>query len=1420
MVTSGTSEESVVGGGGGDQHFVISKRFRERGQPGAHRSRALTPVRCAYHSLSSGGKRAETVVKRLMRGIVLTVIASLGWGCDLPEAAAPGGVTAPDTPNVPSLPPDEAPPSPGVELALFAVEPDTSDVSGGVDVMLTGAGFESGLEVYFDASPALDVFVVTSTIAIATAPPHPPGLVDVLVSHPRVEQGEPRVLPAAFRYEAELQVFELTPDRGDVRGGELLTVHGVGFTADTRFFIGGRPAIGQSVVDAQTLTGIAPPGEAGLADLHVVGFNGVYAARRAYAYRASPAVASVLPITGPPEGGIEVLLEGSGLTEDAVVRFGDALGQLVEASASGRWLRVTAPAGPPGAVADVQVSTGWGSTVAEGAWRWRDPGEDPYLLDCTAMFPRQGPEAGGQEVALACNGLVYGVAVSFGDAEAEVLDVDVHAGHLVVAAPAGEGEVTVVVSNAYAAVDVPIAYRYLGPPALAVAAVTPGTGHPSGGTRVTLSGSGFGPGTLAWIGALPATNVEVVDDRTLRATTPPGAPGLADARVAFAGLEAVLEGAFDYFDDRLALALVTPPTAAQSGGTWLRVYGTGFGADAEVFIGGEPSPLIARISSSELHVRSPRLSVGVHDAEVASAGRRVALPRALTVYDPRSGFGGTWGPPIDDALNVTVRGTNNYGPIAGAFVIATRPDGARLTGYTNDQGQVTLSALGFTGPVDLTASREGFTSYSIVGFDATNATVFLRQDPAPPPDGGGGGPTGPPPVSILRGKVLGMDKYVVAPPGSCEAYAIAETLHCAPCEPAAGCDDASFACVDLGTQGGRCAAACETDLGCPPGYACGGTEAGARCLPTPGERIAYCNIASTSLFGYEFPIQATAWVLPGGTFEIESRNRFGNLGIYCFGGYRSAAGVFTPTALGVRRHIFIPPNAVVEGLDVDLSHPLRRTLRLRLQDPPTWPGGVAPPNIVISLNLGADGVIPFSRAYLPAGEDTWLAPRQLANLTRDLYDATFFFYTTLQPVTPTVYPRSYNIVQRVTRVVEDRLPVRSPSGEWTLEGSHLERDLYGAWAAPGGAVYAVGEGGLILLRHASGWTEQSSGTDRSLRAIAGRSATDIWAVGDGGTVRRWSGVAWQPVAAPDDDLRAVVTAPGEDVWAAGTVRLWRHDGAGWRIDGPSAVQDLYGLALSEQGTLVAVGSHGRVFARDASEVWAAVPAPALGATLRAVWIAPDDAEVVAVGDAGVVLVGSPTEGLTQVDLGVDVDLTALAMTPDGALLIVGDAGVAFARGPDGSWRREEIRDYRSRAFAIVAPTDGGPVRVVGGAAFILGPFLHFPIVTAPLHEVSSSDTTLGWTWTGGPGNQLTQLRIYPASGASIWELMVEGAVRSVALPDLVTEAGFDALGSGRKRLEVTRILNRNFDIDGYTTRDLGIFMRDSWSINTGEFYVP
>jgi hypothetical protein len=76
-----------------------------------------------------------------------------------------------------------------------------------------------------------------------------------------------------------------------------------------------------------------------------------------------------------------------------------------------------------------------------------------------------------------------------------------------------------------------LVYGLLPPPALSVTSVSPASGRTSGGTKVTIAGTGFQSGATVTFGGNAATNVTVVSSTSITATTPPHAAGTVNVTV-------------------------------------------------------------------------------------------------------------------------------------------------------------------------------------------------------------------------------------------------------------------------------------------------------------------------------------------------------------------------------------------------------------------------------------------------------------------------------------------------------------------------------------------------------------------------------------------------------------------------------------------------------------------------------------------------------------------------------------------------------------------------------------------------------------------------------------------------------------------------------------------------------------------------
>ena len=148
----------------------------------------------------------------------------------------------------------------------------------------------------------------------------------------------------------------------------------------------------------------------------------------------------------------------------------------------------------------------------------------------TRIDPTQGP-AGGTEVYIKGSGFAEGDKVFFGANEATEVVVT-SATTLRAKSPAlgTEGKVAVRVEDAAGtSPEVPAdEYSYTSKPA--VVGVTPSVGGESGGTAVTITGSEFLAGATVDFGGIPASNVTVESNETIKVTSPAGT-GTVDVTV-------------------------------------------------------------------------------------------------------------------------------------------------------------------------------------------------------------------------------------------------------------------------------------------------------------------------------------------------------------------------------------------------------------------------------------------------------------------------------------------------------------------------------------------------------------------------------------------------------------------------------------------------------------------------------------------------------------------------------------------------------------------------------------------------------------------------------------------------------------------------------------------------------------------------
>ncbi len=215
----------------------------------------------------------------------------------------------------------------------------------------------------------------------------------------------------------------------------------------------------------------------------------------------------------------------------------------------------------------------------------------PDAPTAASITPTEGPTAGGTAVTLTGTNFVPGAAVFVGGVAATNVTVVDATTITFQTPPHAAGVVDIIVTTAGGPGTLPFAFTYIALPT--ATALSPNLGPTSGGTLVTVTGSGFIAGATSVNlapGTIPPGLVDVTSTTSLTFTTTGNLPGPRDVTVTTSGGTST---------PALTYTFVAPPTVAElvpafgptTGGTGVGVIGSGFVAgETSVTIGATVIP--------------------------------------------------------------------------------------------------------------------------------------------------------------------------------------------------------------------------------------------------------------------------------------------------------------------------------------------------------------------------------------------------------------------------------------------------------------------------------------------------------------------------------------------------------------------------------------------------------------------------------------------------------------------------------------------------------------------------------------------------------------------------------------------------------------------------------------------------------------
>ncbi|MCI0340351.1 MAG: IPT/TIG domain-containing protein [Planctomycetales bacterium] len=326
-------------------------------------------------------------------------------------------------------------------------------------------------------------------------------------------------------------VAGVLPASGSSAGGAWVTVSGSGFRPGAQVRLGGVLASGVSVVSSAQITAVTPAvnptwwgGPVLVSVTNPDLQSGLLPG--GFRYVAKPALWSVSPAWGFPQGGSTVTLSGAAFATGAVVSFGGVPG-VAATFLSSTAIVATTPPSPGGAVAVAVVNPDGQAASLPTGFAYGTP---PSIA---TTVPPSG--CGGTLVTVYGNGFAPGTTVAVGTLAAGSVNVVTAAQVEAIAYSGTLGAQSVTVTDALGIPAVqPHGFTVVPPPlwgplgrmAPAIHTVLPSTGPGGGGNVVTIAGDWFqAAGAKVFFGPVAATSVQVVSSCLITAVAPGGVDG-------------------------------------------------------------------------------------------------------------------------------------------------------------------------------------------------------------------------------------------------------------------------------------------------------------------------------------------------------------------------------------------------------------------------------------------------------------------------------------------------------------------------------------------------------------------------------------------------------------------------------------------------------------------------------------------------------------------------------------------------------------------------------------------------------------------------------------------------------------------------------------------------------------------------------
>lgn len=245
------------------------------------------------------------------------------------------------------------------------------------------------------------------------------------------------------------------------------------------------------------------------------------------------------------------------------------------------------------------------------------------------------------------------------------------------------------------------------PPPPTVSSLDPSSGPPSGGTTVTITGTGFADSATVKFGDSPAA-ATIDSDTQITATSPPsGTPGAVNVVVTNPPASSSIPGPESKFTYGVIISAVNPSSGSRNGGTQVQISGGGFTSTSPLAVkfGGTQAAIVAS-ADTQITVLTPAKPVGAVDVEVSNGNGVATRPAGFTYQSGPAPTISSVSPntgPSAGGTAVTIAGTNIGYPAALASCLSNSVPSASGTCVWFGTGKPTSVTMNSPGQLQATS---------------------------------------------------------------------------------------------------------------------------------------------------------------------------------------------------------------------------------------------------------------------------------------------------------------------------------------------------------------------------------------------------------------------------------------------------------------------------------------------------------------------------------------------------------------------------------------------------------------------------------------------------------------------------------------------------------------------------------------------